>query len=62
MPENSKLLAWIEACDGDAFLAAFVGKPAANHRAPAIQVCASPDEARQRVTDQATALGLPVSR
>jgi hypothetical protein len=33
MPENSKLLAWIEACDGDAFLAAFVGKPAANHRA-----------------------------
>ena len=60
MPENSRLLAWIEQRDDDAFLAAFVGKPAARQRLPATQLCTSSDAARRWVENEATTLGLPV--
>jgi hypothetical protein len=60
MPQSGKLFAWIEPQSDDVFLAAFVGAPAASTRRPATQVCASPDEARQWVERQATALGIPV--
>ena len=60
MPQDSKLLAWIERCDDDAYVAAFVGKPAAHQRAPATQLCASSDEARQWVEHEAAEFGLPV--
>ena len=42
MPQRGKLLAWIEPRSGDEFLAAFVGG-AATERAPATELCASPD-------------------
>jgi hypothetical protein len=60
LPESSRLLAWIEPRDDEAFLAAFVGKPVADRRAPATQLFASPDEARQWIEHEAAALGLPV--
>jgi len=60
MTQDSKLLAWIEPRDDDAFLAAFVGKPAARQRAPAIRLCASTDEARQWVEREAAEFGLPI--
>jgi hypothetical protein len=60
MPLSGKLLAWVEPQSDDEFLAAFVGAPAASTRRPATQVCSSPDEARQWVERQATALGIPV--
>lgn len=59
MPQRSKLLAWVEPMGNDAFLAAFVGG-AATARAPATQLCASPEEARQWVNNEAADFGLPV--
>jgi hypothetical protein len=60
MPQNSKLLAWIEPRSDDQFLAAFVGKPVAGLREPATQTCASQEEARLWVEQEAAAVGLPV--
>jgi len=60
MTQESKLLAWIEPRDDDAVLAAFVGKPAAHQRAPAIRLCASTDEARRWVEREAAEFGLPI--
>jgi hypothetical protein len=67
MTLNGSLLAWIESRGADEFVGAFVGEGAARDdkrnlpgRAPATQVCSSPDEARQWVEEQAAALALPV--
>jgi hypothetical protein len=59
MPQRSKLLAWVEPQRGDEFLAAFVGG-AATKRAPAMQLCDSPKQAREWVEDKAAEFGLPV--
>ena len=59
MPQRSKLLAWVEARRDEEFVAAFVGG-AATKRAPATQICASPEEARQWIEDEAAEFGLPV--
>jgi hypothetical protein len=66
IPEGN-LLAWIKPCGDDEYVGAFVGDGAApdarRHlpgRAPATQLCSSPDEARQWVEDQAAALDLPI--
>ncbi|MFL5280664.1 MAG: hypothetical protein ACJ8AW_06610 [Rhodopila sp.] len=63
---DGNLLAWIEPCDGG-FIGAFVGEGAApdpdariSGRAPATQLCATPDEARSWVEAEAAALDLPV--
>lgn len=59
MPQRTKLLAWVEPrCDHE-FVAAFVGG-GATRRAPATQLCASPEEARQWVEEEAAEFGLPV--
>ncbi len=67
MVPSGNLLAWIEPCGGDQFVGAFVGEGEVRDarrprlgRAPATQLCASPNEARQWVEDQAAAFGLPV--
>jgi hypothetical protein len=56
MPHSDRLLAWIESCADDEFLAAFVGS-AASKRIPATQLCSSPDEARRWVQEEAAAFG-----
>jgi|GEM_PF-3292406 len=58
MPLSGKLLAWIEPC-GDDVLAAYVGG-AASTRQPATLRCASPDEGRQWVEQEAATLGIPI--
>jgi hypothetical protein len=64
MKPSGNLLAWIEPGGTDEFIGAFVGEDAAPGpapgRAPATQLCASPDEARQWVEEQAAELGLPI--
>ena len=67
MRQNGRLRAWIERKPEGKFLAGFVGEVvapdghiAAGNRAPATQVCRSPEEAREWVEDEATAFGLPV--
>jgi hypothetical protein len=67
MMPGGNLLAWIKPYGVDEFVGAFVGDGAApdtySHspgRAPATQLCASSDEARQWVEDQAAALNLPI--
>jgi hypothetical protein len=67
MTQNGKLRAWVERKPGGKFLAGFVGvvvtpdgRMAAANRAPATQVCRSPEEAREWVEDEASAFGLPV--
>ena len=59
MPGRRKLLAWVESRSHGEFLAAFVGGAATN-RVPAMHLCASPEEARQWVEDEAAEFGLPV--
>ena len=59
MPQRSKLLAWVEPHGADEFVAAFVGG-AATKRAPATQLCTSPEEARQWVEGEAAEFGLPI--
>ncbi|HWA80072.1 MAG TPA: hypothetical protein VG848_07145 [Acetobacteraceae bacterium] len=59
MLPNGTLLAWIERRD-DEFLAALVGAPVADIRAPATRLCPSPAKARQWIEDEAAALGLPI--
>ena len=59
MPTSSKLLAWIVP-SRDAYLAAVVGAGAVSSRAPATQLCSSPDEARQWVEEEAAAIGAPI--
>jgi hypothetical protein len=66
MTLNGNLLAWIERSGTDAFVGAFVsesetiGHRDSPGRAPATQVCSSPEEARQWVKNQAAELDLPV--
>jgi hypothetical protein len=67
MKPSGNLLAWIEPRGTDRFMGAFVGEFAApgasRHfpgRAPATQLCSSPDEARQWVEEQALAFGVPI--
>ena len=67
MPNDGKLLAWIEMRSDEDFVAAFVGEGVAHDlseddpgRAPAMQLCSSSEEARQWVHDQADAIGLPI--
>jgi hypothetical protein len=65
MSLGGSLLAWIEPHDPDGFVGAFVGEDAAPvgewpGRAPATQLCASVNEARQWVEEQAAAFGVPV--
>ena len=59
MPQRGKMLAWVEPQSDDEFVAAFVGG-AALQRVPAMQVCASPEEARAWIEHQAAEFGLPV--
>jgi hypothetical protein len=59
MATRGNLLAWIEPQGDGVFVGAYVGELAAR-RAPATQVCRSPDEARRWIEDQAAGLGLPV--
>jgi hypothetical protein len=67
MKPPGNLLAWINSCKADEFVAAFIGEGAVPGaykdfpgRSPATQFCASPDEARRWIEDQAAALDLPV--
>jgi hypothetical protein len=67
MTPGGKLRAWIERQPGGKVMAGFVGVAvtpdghmAAASRAPATQICRSPEEARECVEDEANALGLPV--
>jgi hypothetical protein len=67
MKPNGKLLAWIKPRNADEYVAAFVGDGAAPGarkdfagRAPAVQLCGSPAEARRWIEDQAAAFALPV--
>ena len=55
MPSNERLLAWIEPHGGDC-LVSFVAESAAERRAPATRRCASRDEARQWVMQEADAV------
>jgi hypothetical protein len=63
MPPDGKLRAWIEVRH-DQVLAAFVGVTAAGNtrasRPPATRLCASPDDAKRWVEDEAKAFGLPI--
>jgi hypothetical protein len=59
MPLRGKLLAWIEAGADREFVAAFVGG-GATRRLPATRLCASQDEARCWIDQQALSLGLPI--
>jgi hypothetical protein len=66
-PPPGSLLAWINQCKGDAFVAALIGEGAVPGaykdfpgRMPATQHCSSHDEAKQWIEDQAAALDLPV--
>jgi hypothetical protein len=60
MPDRDKLIAWIEPRTSDEYLAAFVAAPFAAERAPATQLCSSPDDARQWVEGEAAALGVAI--
>lgn len=67
MIPSGNLLAWIKPCGGDEYIGAFVGDGASadarrpsSGRLPATRRCASPDEARRWVEDQAAALGVPL--
>jgi hypothetical protein len=67
MSQCGRLRAWVERKPGGKFLAGFVGvvvtpdgRIAAADRAPATQVCRSPEEAREWIEDEASAFGLPV--
>jgi hypothetical protein len=64
---DGNLLAWVKPCDGGGFIGAFVGEGALADRqagnpgrAPATQLCATPDEARRWVEQEAAALDLPI--
>jgi hypothetical protein len=59
MATKGNLLAWIEPQGDDVFVGAYVGE-LATRRAPATQVCRSPNEARRWVEDQAATIGLPI--
>jgi hypothetical protein len=61
MPQSDELLAWIEPRTSNECLAAFVAAAAAAERAPATQLCATPDQARQWVEEEAAALGVSVA-
>jgi hypothetical protein len=67
MPSSENLLAWVERRGPEEFAAAFVGEgaipDAGRHyagRLPAVQLCSSPEEAREWVQDQAATLDVPV--
>ena len=67
MTPCGNLLAWIEARGADTYIGAIVGEGAVADRqrcfagrAPATQLCGSPDEARRWVENEAAALDLPV--
>jgi hypothetical protein len=60
VPDEDRLLAWIERRDGDEVEAAIVAAATAARRAPATQRCSSPSEAKQWVEDEAAALGAPI--
>jgi hypothetical protein len=60
VPDEDRLLAWIERRDGDEVEAAFVAAATKARRAPATQSCSSVGEARQWVENEAAALGAPV--
>jgi len=61
------LLAWIAPHQAGTYIGAFIGEDAAlgsgryfDGRAPAMQICSSPDAARRWVEGQAAAIGLPI--
>lgn len=55
MPSDERLVAWIEPHGSD-FIASFVAASAAELRAPAVRQCASQEEARHWVTQEAAAI------
>ena len=60
MPDENRLLAWIERRDRDEVEVAFVAAATKSRRAPATQSCSSVGEARRWVENEAAALGAPV--
>jgi hypothetical protein len=67
MKPPGNLLAWINRCKTDRFVAALIGEGAVPGaykdfpgRLPAMQSCSSQQEARQWIEAQAAALDLPV--
>ncbi len=67
MTISGNLLAWVEARGANVFVGAFVGEGALPDnqrqipgRSPAMRVCASAEEARRWVEDQAASLALPI--
>jgi hypothetical protein len=67
MTPGDRLRAWIERKPGGKVVAGFIGVTATadghvavGTRAPATQVCRSPEEARKWVEQEASAFGLPV--
>jgi hypothetical protein len=67
MKPSGNLLAWIRPRSDDEFIAAYVGEYAAPGvrkdfagRAPATQICSSPDQAQRWIEEQAAALDLPL--
>jgi hypothetical protein len=60
MPNEDRLLAWIERRDGDEVDAAFVASATKSRRAPATQNCSSMGEARRWVEGEAAAVGASV--
>jgi hypothetical protein len=67
MTMSGSLLGWVETRSADEFVGAFVSEYAALDaggqfaaRAPATQVCSSPEEARRWIKHQAEELDLPV--
>jgi hypothetical protein len=67
MPPSDNLLAWIEPRGADTFVASFIGEGAVpdtrrclRGRVPAQHICASANDARYWVKEQAVEFGLPV--
>jgi hypothetical protein len=67
MKPHGNLLASINPCSADEFVADFVGEGAVpgayrdfRRRAPATKLCSSSDQARRWIEEQAAALDLPV--
>jgi hypothetical protein len=61
------MIAWISPHETGSYIGALVGEGAAPGgsgysagRTPAMQICASAEEARRWIEDQAAALGLPI--
>ena len=57
---TGKLVAWVEVNEEGQAVGAFVGESRASTRAPATRPCATVQDARRWVEEEAGRLGLPV--